>query len=481
MCFTVAATMGPASAGTPSATVTPGTGLSDGQALTVAIVSDVTVAGHFYAATICGNATSAGAPTTPGNQGDCATTPTANGSAGLQLVSNSGNAFPLALGGGLTAGVTYTTTITAHKTGIGANAAQCVPVGGAITASCTVAVAESDATQAQYGQTFVPITYTAPATTTTTSTDVHFDDVDLDHLDVDHVHDGRSDLDHVRRRPRPGLDDVDDGGSDVDHVDHGGSRPRRPRPLRPRRPRRDPDDVDHRGSDHLDHGGADDQGLRLQRHPAGDLDTGVVEEPLPRPRGDGDRERPGRHLRGRLQPDHGLAALRAPVQPRPGHPDRRQRLQHRRASPIGAIGADGSIAPTDLVVKTGPVGSDPRSVCPPTQAQADAGVVNCVIAAAPGRRRPPRRSRAQFTVAGQTVTLPVDASGNPTPPPTTPAGSGGADVLGTTQTTATAVTAKGTLPYTGLGGNTWFIVGMAILLIDVGAVASSFAKRRMVG
>ena len=43
------------------------------------------------------------------------------------------------------------------------------------------------------------------------------------------------------------------------------------------------------------------------------------------------------------------------------------------------------------------------------------------------------------------------------------------------------VTPTGTLPYTGLGGNTWFIVGMAILLVDAGAVASSYAKRRMVG
>jgi hypothetical protein len=147
---------------------------------------------------------------------------------------------------------------------------------------------------------------------------------------------------------------------------------------------------------------------------------------------------------------------------------------------VGPIADDGSMASTDVVIKTGAVGSDPRSVCPPTQVQADAGVVNCLIAAAPGGDSTKALSAA-FTVAGQTVELPVDPSGNPTTPTTTPAGSGGGDVevLGTT--TLAPVTPAGTLPYTGLGGNTWFIVGMAILLIDIGAVASSVARRRMVG
>jgi hypothetical protein len=147
---------------------------------------------------------------------------------------------------------------------------------------------------------------------------------------------------------------------------------------------------------------------------------------------------------------------------------------------IGAIGDDGSLAPTNVVVASGAVGTDPRSVCPPTQAEANAGVINCVIGASPGGDVT-KSLGAPFTVAGQTVVLPVDASGNATPPPTTPAGSGAAEVLGTTQISSAAVTPKGTLPYTGLGGNTWFIAGMAILLIDIGAVASSCAKRRMVG
>jgi hypothetical protein len=147
---------------------------------------------------------------------------------------------------------------------------------------------------------------------------------------------------------------------------------------------------------------------------------------------------------------------------------------------VGVIGDDGSLAPTNVVVKGGTAGTDPRSVCPPSQAEANAGVINCVIGASPGGDVT-KSLGAPFTVAGQTVVLPVDASGNATPPPTTPAGSGAAEVLGTTQISSAAVTPKGTLPYTGLGGNTWFIAGMAILLIDIGAVASSCAKRRMVG
>jgi hypothetical protein len=169
----------------------------------------------------------------------------------------------------------------------------------------------------------------------------------------------------------------------------------------------------------------------------------------------------------------------------------------------GTVRDDGSLAPTNVVIVTGVLGSDPRSTCPPTQAQATAGVVNCMIAAAPGGDQT-RAATAAFTIAGQTVTLPVDGTGTPTPPTTPPTthtttpppggggggGGGGADVLGTSTvaptsaaptSAAAAVTPTGTLPYTGLGGNIWFIAGVAILLVDIGAVSSSYAKRRAVG
>lgn len=145
--------------------VTPSSNLLDQQTVSVAITSDVTN-GHFYAVTQCGNATSAGAPVTPGNAADCAGQ--ADIPTYITLVSDSGTGLAAA-GGGLQTGTVYTVNLKLKKTGIGTNNAQCLPVGGAITSPCIVTVAEADALQNTYGQVAVPITYRPAATVSITA------------------------------------------------------------------------------------------------------------------------------------------------------------------------------------------------------------------------------------------------------------------------------------------------------------------------
>ena len=160
----LAASVGTASAA-PTVLVSPNSGLVSGQVVSVTITADVTAA-HFYAVTQCGNADAAGNSIAPGNQADCAGQATLG--TNLRLVSSTGLDLS-ALAGGIVAGNQYTAPLTMQRTGIGANGAQCLPVGGAIVNPCTVAVAESDAAQNVYSQVTVPITYRPPATVTISS------------------------------------------------------------------------------------------------------------------------------------------------------------------------------------------------------------------------------------------------------------------------------------------------------------------------
>ncbi len=161
----LAATMGTATAFPPtSVSASQTSNLLQGQFVTVTIVADTTVAGHFYAVTQCGNADTAGNSIAPGDQKDCAATTSSDGSGGLQITSNGGSTFPASLGGGLTAGQTYTATIAMLKTNIGLNAAQCVPVDAQHPNPCTINIAEADATQANFGATAINVTYRPPAT-----------------------------------------------------------------------------------------------------------------------------------------------------------------------------------------------------------------------------------------------------------------------------------------------------------------------------
>jgi hypothetical protein len=128
---------------------------------------------------------------------------------------------------------------------------------------------------------------------------------------------------------------------------------------------------------------------------------------------------------------------------------------------LGTIGADGSIAATPLTVKTGQVGTSAMSVCPPTQSQADAGTVTCTIVASPGGAA--GSIVAGITIEGQSVVLPVDASGNPTTPST---GSSSGTATGATSVAGTEATRA--LAFTGVHGMTWWLVAIGAALLDLG-------------
>ncbi len=158
----LAASVGTASAGTPTVVATPTTNLVSGDLVNVKITADVTEATHFYAVTQCGNADSSGNPIPSGVEANCAGAESLPAGY-LQLISNTGNGFG-AVGGGITAGTLYELNLPVIRTGIGTNGAQCVPVGGAISDPCTIAIAESDPAQARFGQVLVNITFRPPAT-----------------------------------------------------------------------------------------------------------------------------------------------------------------------------------------------------------------------------------------------------------------------------------------------------------------------------
>jgi hypothetical protein len=141
------------------------------------------------------------------------------------------------------------------------------------------------------------------------------------------------------------------------------------------------------------------------------------------------------------------------------------------------IGADGSMAATGFVVATGVIGSDPSSSCPPTTAQVSAGTVTCVVAASPGGDATSAIA-AGITFDGETTTLPVDFT--PTTPGT-PGGGGGSGTVGAqTVVVAPAATTARQLAFTGPGARMWWIVGLALAVLDLGylAISATWTDRR---
>lgn len=452
VCFTMAAFTLPAAASGETVTVTPSASLTDAQNVTVTFtMTAATEATVFIGITQCGNATSAGTPLAAAGANDCM------GAAGLgTTLVTFGATGAGGLAGPVPAG-SHTVTLKTKKTGLGTNNAQCIPLAQA-TIPCRVSAATATFAGGYTGPGYnftasADISYAGAATTTTTAAQTTTTTV------------------------APTTTTTTGGGTTTTTTGGGATTttaapatttttaaPTTTTTAAPATTTTAPATTKTFDCNDIP---LPTSALVMSKNRC--LAPGATVT-LSAPAGA--FKDPGSAFVLQCNPDATIPADGSGC--------------NVGGLGVGVVGADGSLAPTDLVVKTGAVGSDPRSVCPPTQTQADAGIVNCIFAAAPGGDSTKALSAA-FTVAGQTVELPVDPSGNPTTPTTSPAGSGGgndADVLGTTQTTQTtaaAVTPAGSLPYTGLGGNTWFIVGMAILLIDAGAVASSYAKRRMVG
>ena len=146
---------------------------------------------------------------------------------------------------------------------------------------------------------------------------------------------------------------------------------------------------------------------------------------------------------------------------------------------FGTIGVDGSIAPTNVAIRTGQIGTNVLSTCPPSQQQAGAGTVTCIIGAANGASDP-NPLAAGFTVEGQTVVLAVDGSGNPT----VVSGTGGtpapAPMANAAPQEATITIAGRTLALTGPHAVTWWLLAIGIALLDLGylAVSSTWTKKR---
>jgi hypothetical protein len=134
------------------------------------------------------------------------------------------------------------------------------------------------------------------------------------------------------------------------------------------------------------------------------------------------------------------------------------------------VNSDGSIPATTLSIKKGQVGSDPLSQCPPTQAQAAAGTVNCTIRAGAGGGDPAGLS-TPFTMEGQTLVVAADGT------PVTPAGgtTPGTQVAGETVTVAGRQ-----LALTGPKAPTLWLLGCGIALVDMGylALSSTWTRRR---
>jgi hypothetical protein len=144
-----------------------------------------------------------------------------------------------------------------------------------------------------------------------------------------------------------------------------------------------------------------------------------------------------------------------------------------------AVGADGSVPATEFTIKLGKIGSDAAANCPPSQSQADAGAVNCmVVASLNGEKSNPAPVKGAFTTQGQSVVLPVDSTGSPLPPPAS--GSSPTDSGGQTAVTAAASGTSTTLAFTGATTLTWWLLGIGVAVLDLGylAVSATWTKRR---
>jgi hypothetical protein len=141
---------------------TPSSGITDGATISVSVTtSDPTPAGVFIAVQQCGNATSAGVALSDYTNGDC--TGGADFGTALQVIG-----FPA---GGVAAGV-HTVSLKMLETGIGTNAAKCIPVTTGVLPCIIKARTVQGSTDYTGAASFIlttPISYAAGSTTTTTA------------------------------------------------------------------------------------------------------------------------------------------------------------------------------------------------------------------------------------------------------------------------------------------------------------------------
>lgn len=442
VCMTVGVFTTPALAAGESVSVSPNSGITDGQVVSVTFTTTgATDAGVFLGITQCGNATSAGTPLTVATANDCM------GAAGL---GSSLRTWGSTGAGGFTGPVaagTYTSPLTMKKTGLGTNGAQCIPLDQAII-PCRVSVATASLSGAYTGPNYnfvatADISYAGAGTTTTSSSTTSSSSTSTSSTSSTSSSSTSTTTTAPTTTSAPTTTTTKAPTTTTTKASTSTTAPVTTKTF-------DCTTIPIPAAS-----------LVLSKNrclKAGEAVTASA--PAGTFTGGGSAF---------VVQCNGDSAI-----PTDGSGCNIGGLG------VGVIGADGSMAATQVVIKTGQIGTNAKAVCPPTQAQADAGFVNCAIGAAPGGDST-KAASAQFTVEGQTVELPVDPSGNPSTPTTQPAPGGGAQVLGTTTIAPAVVQPTGTLPYTGLAGNTWFIVGLAIGLLDVGAVASSYARRGMVG
>ena len=158
--------IGPASAA-PTASLSPSSGITDGQVIQVSITLDApTPAGVFLAVTQCGNATTAGTPLTAAGANDCVGQEALGSS--LQLLGSGGVGD---ITGSIPAG-TYVVPLTMKKSGMGVNKTQCIALPPA-TLPCSVQIATAKITGQYTGAgaftISAPFTYVGQVATTTTT------------------------------------------------------------------------------------------------------------------------------------------------------------------------------------------------------------------------------------------------------------------------------------------------------------------------
>jgi hypothetical protein len=449
VCMTVGVFTAPAFAAGESVSVSPGSSLTDGQVVNVTFTTTGTTESTvFLGITQCGNATSAGTPLATATANDCM------GAAGLGTSLRTWGASGAGGLAGPVAAGTYTSPLTLKKTGIGANGAQCIPVADAII-PCRVSVATASFSGSYTGPGYnfvatADISYAGAGTTTTTTAAPTTTTTTVATTTTSSVGTTTTTSGGTTTTAAPTTTTTKAPTTTTTAAPTTTTTKPTTTTTAPTTKTFDCTDIPIPASS-----------LTLSKNrclKAGETVTASAQA--------GTFTGGGSAFVVQCNGD--------PSIPTDGSGCNLGGLG------MGTIAGDGSMAATQIVIKTGQVGTNSKAVCPPTQAQADAGVVNCAIGAAPGGDST-KAASAQFTVEGQTVELPVDPSGNPSTPTTQPAGGGDPQVLGTTTIAPAEVTPTGTLPYTGLAGNTWFIVGVAIGLLDIGAVSSSYARRRMVG
>lgn len=398
--------------------VTPATGLTNAQVINVSITTTAaTGATVFIAVTQCGNATSAGVALTAVTQGDCVGTEGFGTS--LKLIG-AGGAFSAA---GPVAAGTYSTSLTLKETSIGANLAKCLPLGGSITLPCTVTAATATSGGSYTGPNYnfqksTSISFGAAPSTSTSSTSSTSSSStsSTSSTSTSSTSSTSTSSTSTTSTTAPPPTTTTPGATTKSYTC---------------------DDIPLAASP-----------LLLSKNRC--INPG---ETIAVSAAAGAFGGPGAAFTLQCNID--------PAIPLDGSGCNIGGLA------VGTIGPDGAMTPTNVVVASGAIGSDARSTCPPSVSQISAGYVTCVIAAAPGGDSS-LGIAAQFTLAGQTATLPVDYE-----PPT--------DTVPVVETVPVVpTTLQGGLPVTGTASGLWFMAGLALAVLDLGAVTSSYARRRTV-